>query len=71
MGRDPLTGRHTLAFNRSHLMLCNMDWSTDKKCSIDNLQVFVVLKSRGKDRKRIKMVFLDIVALEGVVDVLL
>ena len=69
MGRDPLTGRHTLAFNRSHLMLCNMDWNTDKKSNIDNLQVFVVVKSSG--RKRIKMVFLDIVTLEDVVDVLL
>ena len=44
MGRDPLTGRHTLVFNKNHLMLCNMNWNTNKKSSNDNLQVFLVCK---------------------------
>ena len=51
MGKDPLTGRHTLVLNRSHLMLSKMDWSTVEKSSIDNLQVFIVLKYKASGKR--------------------
>ena len=54
MGRDPLTGRHTLGLSRNQLMVCKMNWNTDKKSSNDNLQVFLVCKYINDGKKSTK-----------------
>ena len=42
-GTDPVTGRYTLSLNGSQYLTCPMNWNTVGG-SIDNLQVFIVVK---------------------------
>ena len=41
-GTDSKSGRHTLSFSGTQYLTCPMDWNTTE--SLDNLQVFIVVK---------------------------
>ena len=43
-GSDSVSGRHTLQFDGTECLTCPMNWNTPAQGSVDNLQIFAVLR---------------------------